>query len=105
MSIYLYELPTTGAISFSDFCVDESGLHTSHISDAIQARANLRSALKESKRDHGERDFLKLVKVRIVKPPSFTECKPCNHFVRRFLMIICPNFTELLAVLIKAISL
>jgi hypothetical protein len=66
MSIYLYELPTTGAISFADFCLDENVSYTSHISEATQARANLRGVLKESKRaDHGEKDFLKLVKVRL----------------------------------------
>jgi hypothetical protein len=64
MGIYLYELPTTGAISFIDFCSYENGSYTSHISDTTQARANLREALKESKRtDHAEKDFLKLVKV------------------------------------------
>ncbi|KIM83266.1 hypothetical protein PILCRDRAFT_438421 [Piloderma croceum F 1598] len=64
MSIYLYELPTTGAISFAEFCSDENASYTSHISEVTQARANLRGALKESKRaDHGEKDFLKLVKI------------------------------------------
>ncbi|KII92563.1 hypothetical protein PLICRDRAFT_134270 [Plicaturopsis crispa FD-325 SS-3] len=66
MSIYLYELPTTGAISFSDFCVDltDGNAYTTHLSEATQARANLRGALKESKRaDHGEKDYLKLVKI------------------------------------------
>jgi hypothetical protein len=64
MSIYLYELPTTGAISFTDFCSDENGSYTSNISEATQARATLRAVLKESKRaDHNEKDFLKLVKV------------------------------------------
>jgi hypothetical protein len=70
MSIYLYELPTTGAISFTEFCSDDNALYTSHISEVTQARANLRGALKESKRaDHGEKDFLKLVKVRIQRIP------------------------------------
>ncbi|KAJ7366650.1 BRO1 domain-containing protein [Mycena albidolilacea] len=65
MSLYLYELPTTGAISFSDFCTDSAErLYTNHISDTTQARANLRAALKESKRTHdGEKDYLKLVKI------------------------------------------
>jgi hypothetical protein len=66
MSIYLYELPTTGAISFADFSLDENASYTSHISEVTQARANLRGALKESKRADGEKDFLKLVKVRIL---------------------------------------
>ncbi|KAJ7935452.1 BRO1 domain-containing protein [Mycena leptocephala] len=66
MSVYLYELPTTGAISFFDFCTDASAekLYSSHISDATQTRANLRAVLKESKRTQdGEKDYLKLVKI------------------------------------------
>lgn len=66
MSTYLYELPTTGAISFVDFCVDKTASYTSSIGDATQARANLRAALKESKRADGEKDFLRVVKVWIV---------------------------------------
>lgn len=66
MSTYLYELPTTGAISFADFCTDHSAAksYTAHITVATQQRANLRAALKESKRTEGvERDYLKQVKV------------------------------------------
>ncbi|KAL0956836.1 hypothetical protein HGRIS_002948 [Hohenbuehelia grisea] len=66
MSTYLYELPTTGAIAFSDFCVDQSisKAYTAHISDTTQARANLRALLKESKRtDDDEKDYLRVVKV------------------------------------------
>ncbi|PPQ85150.1 hypothetical protein CVT24_012276 [Panaeolus cyanescens] len=64
--MYLYELPTTGAISFADFFTDHSSdkAYARHILDATQARANLRGALKEGKRtDHGEKDYLTLVKV------------------------------------------
>lgn len=64
---YLYELPTTGAISFSEVCTDTSAekLYISHISETTQSRANLRAILKESKRTQdGEKDYLKLVKVR-----------------------------------------
>ena len=63
---YLYELATTGAISFADFCVDQSvgKWYATYISDATQARANVRSVLKDNKRtDLGEKDYLKLVKV------------------------------------------
>lgn len=63
MSTYLYELPTTGAISFNDFCLDKSHSYAAEIAGATQARQNLRAALKESKRAEGERDFLRLVKV------------------------------------------
>ncbi|PPQ95331.1 hypothetical protein CVT26_008176 [Gymnopilus dilepis] len=64
--MYLYQLPTTGAISFSDFCVDHSTdkAYTHQIPEATQARANLRGVLKEAKRtDHGEKDYLSLVKL------------------------------------------
>ncbi|KAJ7075870.1 hypothetical protein B0H15DRAFT_865595 [Mycena belliarum] len=66
MSLYLYELPTTGAISFSDFCTDASPdkLYTGHIAETTQSRANLRAVLKESKRTQdGEKDYLKLVRI------------------------------------------
>lgn len=64
----LFDLPTTGAISFLDFCVDESQnkTYTIHISEATQTRANLRGVLKESKRaDDGEKDYLKVVQVSV----------------------------------------
>ncbi|KAJ7436237.1 hypothetical protein FB451DRAFT_1455025 [Mycena latifolia] len=64
MSLYLYELPTTGAVSFSDFCTDASTdkLYTSHIAEATQSRANLRAVLKESKRTQDEeKDYLRLI--------------------------------------------
>jgi len=71
MSTYLYELPTTGAISFADFCTDESPnvAYLTNISETTQARANLRAALKESKRsEDGEKDYLKLAKVCQMSP-------------------------------------
>lgn len=71
MGSYLYELPTTGAISFSEFLHDQGASYISDISDTTEARANLRAALKESKRTgDSEKDYLKLVKVRVV----FAEC-------------------------------
>ncbi|KAL4251427.1 pH-response regulator protein palC [Abortiporus biennis] len=64
MSSYLFELPTTGAISFSDFCYDQSASYISETADTTEARANLRAALKEYKRsDDDEKDYLKLVKI------------------------------------------
>ena len=67
--MYLYALPTTGAISFSEFCVDHSAekVYSRYIPEASQARANLRGVLKDSKRaDHGEKDFLSLVKASLL---------------------------------------
>ncbi|TBU31710.1 BRO1 domain-containing protein [Dichomitus squalens] len=64
MTSYLYELPTTGAISFADACLDSTATYTADIADTTEARANLRATLKESKRtDNSEKDYLKLVKV------------------------------------------
>ncbi|CAK5270293.1 unnamed protein product [Mycena citricolor] len=66
MSLYLYELPTTGAISFSEFCSDTTpdNAHTIHLSDTTQTRANLRGILKETKRTQDDdKDYLRLVKV------------------------------------------
>lgn len=64
MTSYLYELPTTGAISFAEVCLDSTATYTADIADTTQSRADLRATLKESKRtDSGEKDHLKLVKV------------------------------------------
>ncbi|XP_006460727.1 hypothetical protein AGABI2DRAFT_203891 [Agaricus bisporus var. bisporus H97] len=64
--MYLYELPTTGNISFSDLCIDQSPgrTYTTCILEATQARANIRTALKGSKRtEDNAKDFLSLTKV------------------------------------------
>ena len=62
MSVYAYELPTTGSFSFADVFTDLTGTHTSSLADATQARACLRGLLKESKRTDGDKDYLRLVK-------------------------------------------
>lgn len=62
MSIYAFELPTTGTFSFADVFSDLTGAHTSALADATQARACLRGLLKESKRTDGDKDYLRLVK-------------------------------------------
>lgn len=65
-SCFHYELPTTGAIAFGDLCTDMSAdkVYGRHIADATQSRANLRGVLKEAKRTDGEKDYLRVVKVR-----------------------------------------
>ncbi|KAI8994011.1 BRO1 domain-containing protein [Trametes punicea] len=64
MTSYLYELPTTGAISFADVCTDPTATYIADIADTTEARANLRAVLKENKRtDQNEKDYLRLVKV------------------------------------------
>ena len=68
MSTYQFELPTTGSISFGDFCLDSSrGAHARDISSTTQHRANLRGVLKETKRTDGEKDFLRIIKVLAFK--------------------------------------
>ncbi|KAG8863462.1 hypothetical protein FRB96_008202 [Tulasnella sp. 330] len=70
---YLYELPTTGAVSFSSFIHDNSGSWTISIANATTARANLRSVLKESKRtEDGEKDYLKIIKPIILDGIAFS---------------------------------
>ncbi|KIJ49594.1 hypothetical protein M422DRAFT_74636 [Sphaerobolus stellatus SS14] len=63
MDCYHFELPTTGAISFTEICTDEKRKYTPFLSAATSARASLRATLKESKRTDGEKDYLKLVKI------------------------------------------
>ena len=60
---YLFELPTTGVVSFSDLCADNTGTFASRLADATSARATIRGVLKEVKRAGDERDFLHVVKV------------------------------------------
>jgi hypothetical protein len=62
--MFLFELPTTGALSFADFISDPTGTYTVQLAEVTQARANLRAVLKESKRTD-EKDWLRLVKVSI----------------------------------------
>lgn len=66
VSIYTFELPTTGSLSFADHFSNGLDLYTSQISDATQARANLRAVLKQSKHTDGDKDYLKLVKARLI---------------------------------------
>lgn len=64
MTTFLYDLSTTGAISFSDIINDSSNSFTRRLSEATQIRSRLRGALKESKRTDGEKDYLTIIKVR-----------------------------------------
>lgn len=74
MSGYFYELPTTEPLSFSSCYGDTVGSYTTKVADATERRANLRTLLKDAKRN-SEKDYLKLVKVRLhlagaVRPES-----------------------------------
>ncbi|KAG8990927.1 hypothetical protein FRB90_001546 [Tulasnella sp. 427] len=62
MPPYQYELPTTGAISFTDICIDGTGSYTVALVEATTARANLRSILKEHRHGAGEKDYLRIIK-------------------------------------------
>ncbi|KAF9816763.1 hypothetical protein IEO21_03925 [Rhodonia placenta] len=80
MSTYLYELPTTGAVFFAGVCEDPTVSYTTAIADATETRANLRAALKESKRaDDGGKDYLKLVKVLDDYLPYLYAIMTCVH--------------------------
>lgn len=84
--MYTYELPTTGAVSFSNFCVDQTRdrAYTHHIPEATQARANLRGLLKDSKRTEGEKDYLALVKVQHPSSKSY-ECTKSVQVIDEYL--------------------
>ncbi|KAH9971147.1 hypothetical protein BGW80DRAFT_1228721 [Lactifluus volemus] len=60
--VHVFQLPTTGSLSFTDYFADGLDVYTTQISEATQARANLRAVLKESKHTDGDKDYLKLVK-------------------------------------------
>lgn len=64
MSGHFYELPTTESFSFSSCYGDAVGSHIDKMAEATERRANLRTLLKDAKRN-SERDYLKLVKVRL----------------------------------------
>lgn len=63
MSGYIYELPTAEPLSFSSCYGDPAGLYVAQVVDTTERRANLRTLLKDAKRN-SEKDYLKLVKVR-----------------------------------------
>jgi hypothetical protein len=64
--LYVFQLPTTGSLSFSDYFADGLDVYTTQISEATQARANLRAVLKESKHTDGDKDYLKLLKASLI---------------------------------------
>jgi hypothetical protein len=66
INVYTFELPTTGSLSFVDYFSNGSDVYTYQISDATQARANVRAVLKESKHTDGDKDYLRLVKARLI---------------------------------------
>ena len=64
MSAYIFELPTTGSLTFADVVIDKENKYAQAIANATAARANVRSVLKASKRaEDSQKDYLRLVKV------------------------------------------
>ncbi|KAJ3992607.1 BRO1 domain-containing protein [Lentinula boryana] len=63
MTTFLYDLSTTGAISFLDFINDPNNSFTRRLSEITQLRSRLRGFLKESKRTDGEKDYLTIIKI------------------------------------------
>jgi hypothetical protein len=96
-TMYLYELPTTGAVMFPEFCIDLSNekAYASYFLDATQARANLRGILKGSKRaDHNEKDYLSLVKVLL--PMIFLFFFIDKYYVLKIIEEYLPHIRALL---------
>lgn len=60
---FIYPLPTTGSISWSDFLLDEDNLYLSEISEATAQRGRVREVLKEAKRTEGPKDYTKIINV------------------------------------------
>jgi len=81
--VYTFELPTTGSISFVDYFSSGSGVYTYQISDATQARANLRAVLKESKHGDGDKDYLRLVKARLTSSQKHSKAASYCQASRR----------------------
>ncbi|CAG8536088.1 9015_t:CDS:2 [Dentiscutata heterogama] len=59
---FIYPLPTTGTISFSDFLLDEDHLYLNEISEATAQRGRVRAVLKEANKAEGPKDYTKVMK-------------------------------------------
>jgi hypothetical protein len=77
-SMFVFELPTTGSVSFGDLCIDKANAYTARIADATSARANVRAILKESKHSDSEKDYLRVVKVHL---PRYFSPKRLSHLI------------------------
>jgi len=90
--MYLYELPTTGSVSFSDFCMDQSPskVFSNRILEATGARANLRQALKRTKRtEDGTKDYLSITKVSSPNRISCFTTHSSLQLLEDYIPIIC----------------
>ncbi|CAG8673055.1 14709_t:CDS:2 [Gigaspora margarita] len=59
---FIYPLPTTGTISFSDYLLDEDHLYLNEISEATAQRGRVRAVLKEANKTEGPKDYTKVMK-------------------------------------------
>jgi len=76
MSGYFYELPTTEPFSFSSSYGDAVGSYVAEVADTTERRANLRTLLKDANRN-SEKDYLRLVKVRLNVIAQWSSCILC----------------------------
>ncbi|CAG8659399.1 14618_t:CDS:2, partial [Racocetra fulgida] len=60
---FIYPLPTTGTISFSDFLLDENNSYINEISEATAQRGRVRAVLKEVNKTDGPKDYMNVMKV------------------------------------------
>lgn len=64
---YPYSLPTTGALSFTDY-LETDVPYSSEISDATAQRGRVRTVLKELKKEsHSARDYQVIINVIHIK--------------------------------------
>ncbi|RHZ81352.1 hypothetical protein Glove_121g70 [Diversispora epigaea] len=62
---FIYPIPTTGSISFSDFLLDEDNKYINEISEATAQRGRVRAVLKEANRTEEPKDYTKILKTVI----------------------------------------
>ncbi|CAH1767468.1 11501_t:CDS:2 [Entrophospora sp. SA101] len=59
---FVYSIPTTGSISFSEFLLDQDKLYLNGISEATAQRGRVRAVLKEANKTEGPIDYTKIIK-------------------------------------------
>ncbi|CAG8441699.1 2758_t:CDS:2 [Diversispora eburnea] len=70
---FIYPIPTTGSISFSDFLLDEDNKYINEISEATAQRGRVRAVLKEANRTEEPKDYTKILKTVIDYIPYLLE--------------------------------
>ena len=64
---FIYQLPTTGSISYADFLLDENKQYLTDISEATALRGRVRAVLKETARTEGPKDYTNIMKVLLLR--------------------------------------